>query len=180
MKKIIVALAGNPNAGKTSLFNQLTGARAHVGNYPGVTVEKKEGTFIHRETEIHVVDLPGTYSLTAYSLEELVAREFIIKERPDLVVDVVDAANIERNLYLAVQFMEIGIPVVIALNMMDMAEARGLKIDIQKLSELLGTCRWRPPWPAPARGLTGSRTLFWRWGPNHGNGKPSPSGTGRT
>jgi ferrous iron transport protein B len=124
-KTITIALAGNPNAGKTSLFNELTGARAHVGNYPGVTVQKKEG-LVHREdVEINVVDLPGTYSLTAYSLEELVARNFVLDERPDVVVDVVDAGNLERNLYLALQFMEIGIPVVIALNMMDMAEQRG-------------------------------------------------------
>ncbi|MFH1139816.1 MAG: ferrous iron transport protein B [Pseudomonadota bacterium] len=137
-KKITIALAGNPNAGKTSLFNRLTGARAHVGNYPGVTVEKKTGRVNHGGVEIEVVDLPGTYSLTAYSLEELAARRFILEERPDLVVDVVDAANLERNLYLAVQFMEIGVPVVIALNMMDMAEQRGLRIDVEKLSGLLG------------------------------------------
>jgi ferrous iron transport protein B len=135
---VTIALAGNPNSGKTSLFNQLTGARAHVGNYPGVTVEKREGRFHHKGREIHVVDLPGTYSLTAYSMEELVARDFIIHERPQLVVDVVDATNLERNLYLAVQFMEIGVPVVIALNMTDVAERRGVEIDVARLSELLG------------------------------------------
>ena len=137
-RAITIALAGNPNSGKTSLFNQLTGARAHVGNYPGVTVEKKEGRIKHRGRDIHVVDLPGTYSLTAYSLEELVARTYILEEKPDLVIDVVDAANLERNLYLAVQFMEIGVPVVIALNMMDLVEGRGLKFDLNRLSELLG------------------------------------------
>ncbi len=137
-KEITVALAGNPNAGKTSLFNELTGARAHVGNYPGVTVAKREGNLEHRDRRIRLVDLPGTYSLTAYSLEELVARNVVVDERPHLVVDVVDATNLERNLYLAVQFMEIGVPVVIALNMMDQAEARGLKIDVEKLSGLLG------------------------------------------
>ena len=137
-KKITVALAGNPNAGKTSVFNNLTGARAHVGNYPGVTVEKKEGRLGHGGHEIHLVDLPGTYSLTAYSMEELVARNFILDDKPDVVVDVVDAANLERNLYLAVQFMEIGVPVIIALNMVDVAETRGLKIDIEKLGSLLG------------------------------------------
>jgi len=136
-KKITIALAGNPNAGKTSLFNQLTGARAHVGNYPGVTVQKKEGLLQHDGWEIHVVDLPGTYSLTAYSLEELVARNFILEERPDVVVDVVDATNLDRNLYLALQFMEIGVPLVIASNMMDMAESMGLKIDLEKLKTLL-------------------------------------------
>jgi len=137
-RPITIALAGNPNAGKTSLFNHLTGARAHVGNYPGVTVETKQGTVHYHQHQIQVVDLPGTYSLTAYSMEELVARNYILNERPDLVVDVVDAANLERNLYLALQFMEIGVPVVIALNMMDVAEARGLKIDVERLSELLG------------------------------------------
>ncbi|MEW5722990.1 MAG: ferrous iron transport protein B [Thermodesulfobacteriota bacterium] len=135
---ITIALAGNPNSGKTSLFNSLTGARAHVGNYPGVTVEKKAGYHRHGDREIHVVDLPGTYSLTAYSLEELVARNFVLDERPDVVVDVVDAANLERNLYLTVQFMEIGVPVVVALNMVDMAESRGLSIDLAKLRDLLG------------------------------------------
>jgi ferrous iron transport protein B len=138
MENIVIALAGNPNAGKTSLFNRLTGARAHVGNYPGVTVEKREGRLRHGDSEIRVVDLPGTYSLTAYSLEEIVAREFILHERPDVVVDVVDAANLERNLYLAVQFMEMNARVVIALNMVDVAESRGLKIDVDKLSTLLG------------------------------------------
>lgn len=156
MNEITIALAGNPNSGKTSMFNQLTGARAHVGNYPGVTVEKKEGTIVHNGYKIHVVDLPGTYSLTAYSLEERVAREFILKERPDLVVDVVDAANLERNLYLAVQFLEIGVPVVIALNMMDMAEARGVKIDIEKLSDFLGT----PVAPTVARSRQGIEGLL--------------------
>ncbi len=138
-RKITIALAGNPNSGKTSLFNQLTGARQHVGNYPGVTVEQKRGGLIHRGREIEVVDLPGAYSLTAYSLEERVARDYLINQRPDLVIDVVDAANLERNLYLAVQFMELGVPVLIALNMIDVAEARGLKIDVQALSEALGT-----------------------------------------
>ena len=157
MNKIItIALAGNPNAGKTSLFNQLTGARAHVGNYPGVTVEKKTGRLEHKGAVIEVVDLPGTYSLTAYSLEELVARRYIIEERPDLVVDVADAANLERNLYLAVQFMEIGVPVVLALNMMDLAEHRGLKIDVEKLSELLGV----EVVPTVARGGKGMNELL--------------------
>ena len=134
-----IALAGNPNAGKTSLFNELTGARQHVGNYPGVTVEKKSGeTTVEGET-LRVVDLPGTYSLTAYSLEELVARNYLIGERPDVVVDVVDASNLERNLYLAVQLLELGVPLVICLNMIDVAEQRGLKIDIEALSRALNT-----------------------------------------
>jgi ferrous iron transport protein B len=137
-KEIQVALAGNPNSGKTTVFNALSGARQHVGNYPGVTVEKKEGTFSHRGRKIRLVDLPGTYSLTAYSMEELVARNFIIDEKPNMVVDVIDASNLERNLYLAVQFMELGVPMILALNMSDVAEARGFDINIDKLSDLLG------------------------------------------
>ena len=137
-KPIVLALAGNPNSGKTTLFNQLTGSRQHVGNYPGVTVEKKEGSCRFEGEEIRVVDLPGTYSLTAYSIEERVARQFIVEEKPDVVVDVVDASNLERNLYLAVQLMELGVPVVLALNMSDVAKARGLEFDLKLLSSLLG------------------------------------------
>ncbi len=137
-EQITIALAGNPNSGKTTLFNNLTGSRQHVGNYPGVTVEKKEGTCRHGDTEIKVVDLPGTYSLTAYSMEEVVARNFIIEEKPDVVVDVIDASNLERNLYLAVQLMELGVPVVLAFNMSDEARARGIEFDLDRLSSLLG------------------------------------------
>jgi ferrous iron transport protein B len=137
-KEIVVALAGNPNAGKTTLFNALTGARQHVGNWPGVTVEKKEGTVAHEGREIHVVDLPGTYSLTAYSLEEIIARNFIVESAPDVVVDVVDASNLERNLYLSVQLLEMGAPIVIALNMIDVAEGRLIHINDKTLSDLLG------------------------------------------
>jgi ferrous iron transport protein B len=137
-EKITVALAGNPNAGKTTLFNALTGARQHVGNWPGVTVEKKEGALRHQGKEIHVVDLPGTYSLTAYSLEEIIARTFIVESVPDVIVDVVDASNLERNLYLAVQLLEMGVKVVIALNMIDVAEGRHIHIDAEALSQLLG------------------------------------------
>jgi ferrous iron transport protein B len=138
MNKIIAALAGNPNSGKTSIFNMLTGARQHVANYPGVTVEKKRGLCRHGEYEITVVDLPGTYSLTAYSTEELVARNFIIEDRPDVVVDVIDASNIERNLYLATQLIEMNAPLVLAFNMSDVAEQKGLRFDIEQLSTLLG------------------------------------------
>lgn len=133
-----IALAGNPNSGKTTLFNALTGARQHVGNYPGVTVEKKSGTYAAGARRFHIVDLPGTYSLTAYSLEEVVARDFLVNQRPQVVVDIVDAANLERNLYLTIQFMEMGFPVVLALNMMDVAEKRGITIDTEKLSTLMG------------------------------------------
>lgn len=133
-----IALMGNPNSGKTSLFNRLTGARQHVGNYPGVTVEKREGVCVHLGHELHITDLPGTYSLTAYSIEELVARDFIVEEKPSLVIDVLDASNLERNLYLAVQIMELGIPLVLALNMSDVAKSRGIDFDLDRLSKLLG------------------------------------------
>lgn len=134
----VIALAGNPNAGKTTFFNAATGAHQHVGNYPGITVEKKEGT-VHVDGHTYgVVDLPGTYSLTAYSNEELVARDFLARERPDVVLDVINAGALERNLYLAVQLLELGAPVVLVLNMMDEAEKRGLRIDTRRLGELLG------------------------------------------
>lgn len=135
-----VALAGNPNSGKTTLFNALTGARQHVGNYPGVTVEKKEGSYSHDGKQLHIVDLPGTYSLTAYSIEEVVARDFLTSQKPEVVVDIVDASNLERNLYLAVQFLEMGIPLVLSLNMIDVAKNRGIEVDAQKA---LGT-PWSP------------------------------------
>ena len=137
MSETTLALAGNPNSGKTTLFNALTGARQHVGNYPGVTVEKKEGLYVHADRRFKIVDLPGTYSLTAYSLEEVVARDFLVNERPAAVIDIVDAANLERNLYLTLQFMELGVPVIVALNMIDVAQQRGIDIDTQKLSRLL-------------------------------------------
>ena len=136
--RITVALAGNPNAGKTTVFNAITGAHQHVGNYPGVTVEKKEGGTVVDGRPVHVVDLPGTYSLTAYSLEELVARNFVIDEHPDVVIHVVDASNLERNLYLTTQFIELGVPTVVALNMFDLAQSRGRQIDVELLSELMG------------------------------------------
>lgn len=138
MKRKTIALAGNPNAGKSTLFNALTGGRQHVGNWPGKTVEKKEGVWKHNGQEFTVVDLPGTYSLTAYSLEEVIARDYIVEEKPDVVVTVIDAANLERNLYLTVQIIEMGAKVVIALNMSDIAESRGLKINFESLSHALG------------------------------------------
>ena len=137
MKKITVALAGNPNSGKTTIFNLLTGARQHVGNYPGVTVEKKEGLCKYDGHEITFVDLPGTYSLTAYTIEEIVTRNFIIEEQPDIVVDILDASNIERNLYLATQLIEMNVPLILAFNMSDVAEQKGLLFDIEQLSKLL-------------------------------------------
>ena len=138
-KAMTIALAGNPNAGKTTVFNNITGAKQHVGNWPGVTVEKKEGTCDFQGYHMKVVDLPGVYSLTAYSLDEVIARDYVVDKKPDVVVDVVDASNLERNLYLAVQFLEMEANLVIALNMMDVAESRGYKIDVEALSHLLGT-----------------------------------------
>ncbi len=134
----VIALAGNPNAGKTTLFNRLTGANQHVANYPGVTVEKKSGSYKINDTKYELVDLPGTYSLTAYSIEEIVARDFIAKEKPNALVNVVDASNLERNLSFTVQLLEMGVPVCIALNMIDDAHRRGIKIDYKLLSEKLG------------------------------------------
>jgi len=135
---ITVALAGNPNCGKTTIFNALTGTNQHVGNWPGVTVEKKEGILKFEGKQYNIVDLPGTYSLGAYSEDEVVARDFILKEKPDLVINVVDATNIERNLYLTTQLLEMEVNVIIALNMMDETQNMGIKIDIDSLSEQLG------------------------------------------
>ncbi|HUU80387.1 MAG TPA: ferrous iron transport protein B [Acidobacteriota bacterium] len=154
--KITIALSGNPNSGKTTVFNAITGARQHIANYPGVTVEKKYGRITHKGYDIEVVDLPGTYSLTAYSLEEIVARDFLVNEKPDLVVDIVDASNLDRNLYLAVQFMELGTPLIIALNMLDVAASRGIVVDHERLSSLLGI----PIVPMVARSNKGIQQLL--------------------
>ncbi|MCP4230121.1 MAG: ferrous iron transport protein B, partial [bacterium] len=137
-EEITVALAGNPNSGKTTIFNNLTGSRQHVGNWPGVTVEKKEGSYKDGDVTVKVVDLPGTYSLGAYSLDEVVARDFILTGGADVVVNVVDASNIERNLYLTTQLLEMGANVIIVLNMYDEAENKYI-IDTEKITELLGT-----------------------------------------
>jgi small GTP-binding protein len=137
-REITIALAGNPNSGKTTVFNNLTGTRQHVGNWPGVTVEKKEGSYNYRGYRVKVVDLPGVYSLTAYSPDEVVARNFILKDKPDVVVDIVDASNLERNLYLTVQLLELEVNLVVALNMMDVAKSRGYEIDVEGLAQELG------------------------------------------
>jgi ferrous iron transport protein B len=137
MTRRVIALAGNPNAGKSTIFNALTGSRQHVGNWPGKTVEKKEGVLKHNGQEVDIVDLPGTYSLSAYSLEEQIARDYIVEQRPNAVVNVVDAANLERNLYLTVQILETTVPVILALNMMDVAEAREIAINTAQLSRML-------------------------------------------
>lgn len=138
-KTIRIALAGNPNVGKSTIFNALTGSRQHIGNWPGVTVEKKSGTAMAGKTEVEIVDLPGTYSLTAYSVDEVVARDYIIEEKPDVVVHVIDSTNFERNLYLTTQLMELGVPLIIAMNMSDEAEKNGTIINrtlIQKYFEI--------------------------------------------
>lgn len=136
--KMKVALAGNPNSGKTTVFNNLTGSYQHVGNWPGVTVEKKEGSFSYQGVEITVVDLPGTYSLSAYSLDERIARDFLLHEAPDVVVVVIDASNLERNLYLLCHLLELGANAILDLNMMDMVAGQGISIDTRKLSRILG------------------------------------------
>jgi ferrous iron transport protein B len=151
-----VALAGNPNSGKTTLFNTLTGAHQHVGNYPGVTVEKKAGLCCLNGFRFNIVDLPGTYSLTAYSLEEVVARNFLVSEKPAAVINILDASNLERNLYLTLQFMEMGLPICIALNMMDVAKHRGIRIDVAALSKALNV----PIIPIIARNGQGKQELM--------------------
>ena len=134
---IKIALAGNPNCGKTTMFNALTGSNQYVGNWPGVTVEKKEGK-LKKNDDVIITDLPGIYSLSPYTLEEVVARNYLLGERPDAILNIVDGTNLERNLYLTTQLKEIGIPVVIAINMMDIVEKNGDKIDISALSKALG------------------------------------------
>ena len=140
---IKIALAGNPNCGKTTLFNQLTGSSQYVGNWPGVTVEKKEGK-LKGHKDVIIQDLPGIYSLSPYTLEEVVARGYLVNERPDAILNIVDGTNIERNLYLTTQLLELGIPVVIAINMMDIVRKNGDKINVKKLSETLSRIRSQP------------------------------------
>ena len=135
--QIKIALAGNPNSGKTTLFNALTGANQFVGNWPGVTVEKKEGK-LKKHNDVVIMDLPGIYSLSPYTLEEVVARNYLIQERPDVILNIIDGTNLERNLYLTTQLTELGIPVVIAINMMDVVKKNGDKINVEELSKQLG------------------------------------------
>ena len=131
---IKIALAGNPNCGKTTLFNALTGSNQYVGNWPGVTVEKKEGK-LKGEKDVVIQDLPGIYSLSPYTLEEVVSRNYLVNEKPDAILNIVDGTNIERNLYLTTQLMELNIPVVVAVNMMDLVRKSGDRIVIKKLSQ---------------------------------------------
>ncbi len=137
--EIKIALAGNPNSGKTTLFNDLTGSRQYVGNWPGVTVEKKEGKLKGAEyKDVVIQDLPGIYSLSPYTLEEVVSRTYLVTEKPDAIINIVDGTNIERNLYLTTQLLELNIPMIVALNMMDLVRKNGDKIDVKALSDALG------------------------------------------
>jgi ferrous iron transport protein B len=134
---IRVAVSGQPNCGKSTMFNAITGATARVGNYPGITVDRLEGAYLMGDTRFKLVDLPGTYSLSAYSMEEVVARDVIVDERPDVAINMMDATALERSLYLVVQLIEIGVPLVLGLNMMDQVRRKGIQIDTEKLSGLL-------------------------------------------
>ena len=155
-KVINVGFIGNPNCGKTTLFNAYTGANLKVANWPGVTVEKKEGYTTYKGQEFKLIDLPGIYSLTSYTMEEKVSRECIMSDEVDVIVDVVDASCLERNLYLTLQLIELGKPVVLALNMMDIVEERGMEIDLHRLPEMLGI----PAIPVSARKRTGLEILL--------------------
>ena len=155
-KVINVGFIGNPNCGKTTLFNAYTGANLKVANWPGVTVEKKEGRTTYKGQEFKLIDLPGIYSLTSYTMEEKVSRECIMSDEVDVIVDVVDASCLERNLYLTLQLIELGKPVVLALNMMDIVEERGMEIDLHRLPEMLGI----PAIPVSARKRTGLEILL--------------------
>ena len=161
-RPVTIAVAGNPNSGKSTLINAIAGSRLHVGNWPGVTVEKKEATFEHAGRTVRLVDLPGTYSLSPYSQEELVARDYLAHERPDVVVNVVDATNLERNLYLTVQLLELGLPVVIALNIFDEAQAKGYRFDVA--GSRIGSAS--PSSPPPPRAGPACRSCS--TGPSHG------------
>lgn len=155
-KNLRIALAGNPNCGKTTVFNGYTGARQHVGNYPGVTVERKEGDVMVGDTRVTLVDLPGTYSLTAYSMEEIVARRELSSNNIQAVIDVAEASALERNLLLTVQMLEMGMPVVLGCNMMDEAKAGGITIDMPRLSQALGI----PVFPMTARSGDGLKEVM--------------------
>jgi len=135
--KFVIGLTGNPNTGKSTLFNALTGARQHVGNWPGKTIEKKDGDFTYKNKKIKLVDLPGSYSLTAYTEEETITADFILEEKPDVVMQILDTQNLERNLFMTIQLIELQAPLVLALNMADLAKKEGIEIDIKKLSTLL-------------------------------------------
>ncbi len=162
MHTVRVALAGNPNTGKSTLFNALTGANQRVGNWPGKTVMQKLGWFTVRGVHFEVLDLPGTYSLSAFSPDEQVARDYIVHEQPDVVVNVVDATNLERNLYLTAQIMETGVQLLLVLNMQDLALRRGYEVDAAKLSLLLGGVPVVPAVAARQEGLDALREALYQ------------------
>ena len=169
-KVINVGFIGNPNCGKTTLFNAYTGANLKVANWPGVTVEKKEGKTTYKGQEFKLIDLPGIYSLTSYTMEEKVSRECIMSDEVDVIVDVVDASSLERNLYLTLQLIELGKPVVLALNMMDVVEERGMEIDLHRLPEMLGI----PAIPVSARKRSGLEILMHAVAHHNEYAKPGP------
>lgn len=138
MKAFSLALVGNPNVGKSSLINQLTGSQQHVANWPGKTVEFYQGSFEHQDVQFNIVDLPGTYSLNALSAEEVITRDYLLDHQPDLIINVVDASQLERNLYLTVQLLELALPCILVLNKMDLVSDQKIEIDFDKLSERLG------------------------------------------
>ncbi len=156
-KELVVGFIGNPNCGKTTLFNAFTGANLKVANWPGVTVERVEGSTVYKGRTLKLIDLPGIYSLTCYSIEEKVSRQCIMEENIDVIVNVVDASSLERNLYLTLQLLEMGKPVILALNMMDIVEERGMEIDLHRLPEMLGGI---PVVPVSARKRTGLDVLL--------------------
>lgn len=164
-ENLTIGFIGNPNCGKTTLFNAYTGANLKVANWPGVTVEKVEGAIKDHDMNIRLVDLPGTYSLTSYTMEEQVSRQFILSDEVDVIIDVADASALERNLYLTLQLLELGKPVVLALNMMDIVEKRGMEIDTHRLPEMLGI----PVIPVSARKRTGLDTFKGIFGQPIGN-----------
>ena len=156
-KELTVGFIGNPNCGKTTLFNAFTGANLKVANWPGVTVERVEGSTVYKGRTLRLIDLPGIYSLTSYSIEEKVSRKCIMEENIDVIVNVVDASSLERNLYLTLQLLEMGKPVILALNMMDIVEERGMEIDLHRLPEMLGGI---PVVPVSARKRSGLDVLL--------------------
>ena len=155
-KSLNIGFIGNPNCGKTTLFNAYTGAKLKVANWPGVSVEKKEGNYEYHGNNFKLVDLPGIYSLTSYSMEEKVSRQYILEDDVDVVIDIADASCLERNLYLTLQLIELGKPVILALNMMDIVEQRGMEIDLHRLPEMLGI----PVVPVSARKKKGLNILM--------------------
>jgi len=173
-REFTIALTGQPNAGKSTLFNALTGARQFIANYPGVTVEKKTGVYKYNSDKFTVIDLPGTYSLTAYSLEERVARAVILEEKPELAIHVMDASNLARSLSFTFQLAELGCPVIVALNMLDVAKARGVEIDVERFQKELGL-RVSPIIAIKAKGVDELRQQIYEMCDASANGNPLKS-----